>query len=79
MKNIFETLEQLSIDLMYKSTKAPTKAATLAYADASKLLEDEIIKINNQIKMEADYKIEKQMQKFDIYQKSVDGFAYLKV
>ena len=65
MKNIFETLEKLSSDLLYKSTKAPTKAATAAYLDASELLKQEITNITDQIRMDEDFKYEQQMKKFD--------------
>ena len=65
MKNIFETLEKLSSDLMEKSNKAPTKAAALAYKDSSELLLQEIENITNQIRMDEEHKYEQQMKKFD--------------
>jgi len=65
MKNLFDTLEQLSVDLMTKSDKAATKAATFAYEDASLLLLQEIKNITDQIRMDEDYKYEQQMKKFD--------------
>jgi len=65
MKNIFETLEKLSEELLLKSEKATTKAATLAYQTSSDLLKQEIKNIVEQIRLDEDYKYEAQMKKFD--------------
>jgi len=67
MSNLFQTLEQLSSDLMEKSKNARTKAAKLAYEDSAMLLLNEINRLNKEIEEDQKAKIEAQMKKFDIH------------
>jgi len=67
MKKVYIVLETLSETLKMKAVKSKTKAGAKAYLDATDLLLQEIINIEERIELEEKEKLAKQMSKFDLH------------